>query len=352
MAKIPDKIHSLPALIDEAMEREEASKPSRGHMGISGLGMPCDRRLWLQFRWALTEHKEGRLLRLFARGHREEEMFVSLLRRVGVEMRDVLEKQRHVNLGKHVAGSMDGIALSGIPEAPGTSHLLEFKTANRNSFNAIAKNGVMQEKWEHYVQMQCYMHATGLERAAYLVVCKDDDRLHYERIKYDKAVAEKAIERGQRIAMAERIPEPISRDPSWWQCKLCPFSDFCHPVNDDLPNPDLRVNLRTNANATPMEDGTWHDERWQYTVPEQHQDTDSGGTHILHPDLLPESWRMVEPLDQWTAVWDTPFGRIANGEKRDGVFTSQEILANPEACAKAGDTLNSLRSAFGATVEG
>ena len=34
--------------------------------------------------------------------------------------------------------------------------------------------------------VQCYMNWAGLERALYIAVCKDDDRLHLERIDADK----------------------------------------------------------------------------------------------------------------------------------------------------------------------
>ena len=68
--KIPDPVNSIENLIDQAHEnRQEKPRP---HMGCSILGHPCDRYLWLSFRWAVIEKFKGRILRLFRRGQLEE----------------------------------------------------------------------------------------------------------------------------------------------------------------------------------------------------------------------------------------------------------------------------------------
>ena len=350
MAKIPERINTLQALLDKAVEEEP--KGIRGHLGISGLGYPCDRKIWLNFRWALEEQIPGRILRLFDRGKREEEVIVALLSKIGVKMRDTGSKQRKVDLGKHVGGSPDGIAEYGVPGGGSQPHLLEFKTANKSSFNQMIKNGVEVAQPMHYVQMQCYMHATGMERAWYIMICKDDDRIHDERIKYDREVAERFVARGQGIAMAARMPPPISRDPSWWQCKMCPYHSLCHGEREGHIIPTLSINVRTDAHGTPMEDGTWYHEYWGATLPIEHQNNDAGGAHVFHPDLVPASWKMVEPLDEWTAVWQTPWGRIANGMPRKGVYSSKEIQANPEMCAAGDDNVEDIRREMGGEITG
>jgi hypothetical protein len=66
------------------------------------------------------------------------------------------------------------------------------------------------------------MHGTDLKRALYIAVCKDDDRIYTERLEYDRDHAEKAIAKGQRLALTDRLPPPISTDPTWFECKMCP----------------------------------------------------------------------------------------------------------------------------------
>ena len=80
----------------------------------------------------------------------------------------------------------------------------------------------------HWAQMQLYMLGTRIDRALYVAVCKNDDQLYTERVHFDKEAAEKLLQRGKRLAKSERMPEPISTDPSWYQCKFCAAHSFCH----------------------------------------------------------------------------------------------------------------------------
>lgn len=59
-------------------------------LGASQIGRECERQLWYGFRWAtMGEAFDGRMLRLFNRGHREEAVFVEELRGIGCDVRDV-----------------------------------------------------------------------------------------------------------------------------------------------------------------------------------------------------------------------------------------------------------------------
>lgn len=225
--RIPEPNNSISALIDK--HHESKSESSRGHLGASLLGHPCDRYLWLSFRWAVIPKFPGRILRLFRRGHMEEATLVSDLRAIGIDLRHTGRDQKRVDFGAHVSGSIDAIAESGVPESPNKRHVVEFKTHSVKSFADLEKHGVQKSKPQHYAQMQVYMAGTGIDRALYVAVCKDDDRLHTERIRYDEEAAKRLIDRGHRIALAERMPEPISADPSWYQCKFCAaYGIVCH----------------------------------------------------------------------------------------------------------------------------
>ena len=178
--KLPEPNHSIQALIDR--HHESQAEHPRPHMGASQIGHPCDRWLWLSFRWAVQPQFPGRILRVFRRGRNEEETIVSDLRAIGLDVRGA---QKRVDFGSHVSGSLDGIIESGVPGST-KRHVAEFKTHSRKSFDDLDKHGVEKSKPEHWVQMQAYMHGTGIERALYVAVCKDDDRIYTERIKYDK----------------------------------------------------------------------------------------------------------------------------------------------------------------------
>ena len=340
--KIPESENTIQALIDK--HHEGQSEVPRSHLGASTLGHACDRWLWLSFRWAVQPKFPGRILRLFRRGHEEEANIISDLRAIGMDVRKV-SSQHRVEFGSHVSGSLDAIIDSGVPEAPRSKHIAEFKTASKKAFDDLVKQGVEKSKPEHYVQMQVYMSGTKIDRALYLTVCKDDDRIHTERVKFDKAVATKAIERGKRIALADRMPPPISTDPSWYQCKFCDAHDFCHQSKTTK-----HVNCRTCALATAMPDSTWHCAKWDAEIPLDSQRTGCE-SHVLHPDLVP--WKRKDGPDEFTAVYEINGVNLANGDpEQEGVWGSKELLANAAACASSDPFIAEMRKDFGGRVVG
>ena len=338
--KIPESDNTIEALIDKAHEAK--AEVPRPHMGASGLGHACDRWLWLSFRWAVQPSFPGRILRLFRRGHAEEANIINDLRAIGMDVRKVSSQYR-VDFGSHVSGSLDAIINFGVPEAPKTKHVAEFKTHSKKSFDALVKDGVEKSKPEHFVQMQVYMSGTGLDRALYLAVCKDDDRIHTERVKLDKDVADKAVRRGQYIALSDRMPEPISSDASWYQCKFCDAHEFCHQSKTTK-----HVNCRTCAMATPLSDSTWHCAKWDDVIPVDAQRTGCEG-HVLHPDLVP--WQRKDGPDEFTAVYEINGVNLTNGDPEiEGVFSSKELLANADACASGDPLIGEMRKTWGGRV--
>ena len=290
----------------------------REHLGVSILGHHCERWLWLTFRWAVLKQHDWRLMRIFARGHREEADMVQLLTKAGFSLRNHGENQQKLNLGCHVGGSPDGI-ISGVIEAPKTPHILEIKTHNVRSFNDLIKNGVEKSKPLHFIQMQLYMLGAKLTRALYVAVCKDDDRLHVERVRLDKTVAQATLQRGQRIAVDNRLPPPCSNDPTWYQCRLCDGHKFCH-----VTKTTKEVNCRTCAHSTAKPDSTWLCENFDIGL--KYANQISGCiAHIFHPDMVP--WKhLASPTDDY-AVYVIDDVEVKNGHGI-GAISSMDIIAN------------------------
>lgn len=341
--EIPQPENSISALIDQCHEKRE-NKP-RPHMGVSMIGHSCDRWLWLSFRWAVQPEFPGRILRLFRRGHMEEVQIVSDLRAIGIDVRNQSAKQASVDFGSHVSGSIDAIIDGGVPEAPTKTHIAEFKTHSLKSFNDLEKNGVEKSKPIHYAQMQAYMLGSRIDRALYYAVCKDDDRIYTERVKLDKPFAEKLVERAKRIALSDRMPEPISSDPSWYVCKFCDAHSFCHETKLTK-----HVNCRTCAHSTAKEDSTWRCERHDSDgIPVEFQRVGCDD-HVLHPDLVP--WTQKESFDEWIGIYvidgvDVWNGQhISGGKKSDAVFTSREILEHLHIVKNPPDVLLKVKEAF------
>lgn len=316
MTKIPEPLNATVAAIDKA-HQDRQEKP-RYHMGASLLGHHCDRWLWLNFRWAVIEKFPGRILRLFRRGHHEEKWIVDDLKAIGVDIIKTEEDQARVNFGGHVAGSLDGIIKSGLPEAPKTEHVAEFKTHSKKSFDDLVKKGVEDAKPMHFVQMQIYMFGLDINRAFYLAVNKDDDSIYTERLKIQPEIGKKYIERGERIATADRMPEPCSGgSATWYQCKWCAAHSFCWEEQKTK-----EVNCRTCANVTATESGNFQCEKNGCTIPNeaQHGEYDC---HAFHPDLVP--WQLMDSEKDFVAAYQVGNNIIHNGEG----YTPSKAMLNP-----------------------
>ncbi|MGL4404421.1 MAG: hypothetical protein ACRCT6_01560 [Notoacmeibacter sp.] len=332
MTALPAPPDPIADAIDAAFASE--NQAPRFHLGLSYAGHHCERWIWLSFRWAVREKFEGRILRLFRRGQDEEARFKTALAKVGILVKD---DQKQVSFGAHVSGSIDGIA-TGLPQSA-KPHLVEFKTHSLKSFNDLKAKGVQASKPIHYAQMQAYMLGLGLDRALYGAVCKDDDRLHFERIKLDKPFALALVNRAKRIALSDRLPDPISTRPDWYQCKMCPAHSFCHETK--LTN---QVSCRTCAHSTALIDSTWHCGRHDCEIPKEHQ-FEGCQDHVLHPDLVP--WELNGELSTSTmAVYTIDGVPVSNGHPDATVFGSDELIANAAGCAAGKDQIAAVKRAM------
>jgi hypothetical protein len=270
----------------------DTSDGFRSHLGASLIGKECERALWYDFRWTTRAKFPGRVLRLFETGHLAEARLVQNLRRTGATVLEVdpetgrqFRVQAH---GGHFGGSLDGIAHN-LLEAPKTWHVLEFKTHSAKSFADLAAKHVRQSKPQHFAQMQIYMSLTGLTRALYVAVNKDNDDLYIERVELDTAVSARLLEKAQRVIFAATPLPRISEDPSWYQCRLCDHADVCHGKQA------AEINCRTCLHATPI-DGGWHCARHNKSLTEVDQRT-ACAHHLYLPPLVPG--RQVDAGEGW-----------------------------------------------------
>jgi len=258
---LPTKSATVEAIESYWKQRGDA-EPTRGYLGGSSIGKECSRELWYSFRFASKPIFDGRLFRLFNRGHREEDTFVQELRGIGCEVHefDAAGNQFEViDCDGHFKGHTDGAAL-GIPEAPNTWHLLEMKTASNSQFNNIKKEGCEAAKPEHFAQQQVYMRGTGLTRSLYMVVNKDNDELYTERLRYDSKRAQAYIDKASYIINATTPPEKAdtieNMDKRMSPCKYCDAKALCHGTTDTaVAVPAL--SCRQCVHATPIDDGEW-----------------------------------------------------------------------------------------------
>lgn len=238
----------------------------RDHLGASRMGHECDRDLWLGFRWAQAPDyrpdepyrlpgdpvPEGRMRRLFERGHAEEAHVVESLRAIGCDVRTVDPQTGQQwgfrDPGGHVAGSADGVILSGLVESS-KPHLLEIKTANAKQFDKMLAGGVEKSKPVHWTQMHVLMHRLNLECALYVVVCKDDDRIYTERLHVDRTLAEQALARAQAVVQIGVPPPRVAQSADAFPCRFCNHRNVCQL------GARIEPSCRTCAHARIVADG-------------------------------------------------------------------------------------------------
>jgi hypothetical protein len=274
------------ALTADAIYKVYENQPvhERAYLGASIMGTECDRALWYQFRLAYPpEQLEGRKLRLFQTGHREEERVVAELNEAGIT---VDGRQHNISAsGGHLQGHLDGV-VTNVPEAPDVQHVLEVKTHNEKSFKSLLKDGVAKSKPGHVVQMQLYMHHTKASWALYVAVNKNDDSIYVERVPYDAKQSEIILRRAERTIKAHAAPAKLHEDPkakSAFACGWCPAKTVCHEGQF------ARRNCRTCISSTPILDGKeggWRCEQWDksLTFAEQLKGCPS---HVYLPSLVP-----------------------------------------------------------------
>lgn len=318
MVKLPEPLNRTAAAIFARYVRDNDDW-RRPHLGASIIGSECMRHLWYGFRWASDPQFEGRLLRLFERGQREEAWVIEELRMVGIQVQDQDFSQpqipgtpdwpqfRFEAIGGHFGGSCDG-KLLGVLEAPKTWHLLEVKTANDKWFAKLQKDGVAKTYPKHVAQMQCYMHGLKLTRCLYVCVNKNTDAIYTERIHYDRKHAEATLRIAEGIIGAPEPLSKISEDPSWFECKWCDHRSVCHMERTEF----LDRNCRTCLSATPLEDGTWACEHLKIKLDVDAQ-RKGCGDHLFIPALLPAPWEAVAvDEDKRLVTYTTPTGNVTD----------------------------------------
>ncbi len=233
---------------------KESDEGFRRHLGASVIGSDCVRSIWYSFRWFSENKFRGRMLRLFNRGHLEEARFIALLLIIGCKVIQQDKDGKQLKISDHMGhygGSVDGVVL-GVPDLPcGQYCLVEFKTHSEKSFRDLSELGVMESKFQHYIQMQQYMLYMQLPVALYMAVNKNTDEIYAELVSFNKEKALQYSDRARKIIESKTPPVKISDSPGFWKCKYCDHKNLCQ-----LEKPSLK-NCRTCAHSHPALGGDW-----------------------------------------------------------------------------------------------
>lgn len=255
MAALPQPENTMADTIYAAIEKESRGKLLYlARIGASSIGEECLRSLW--YSWRAYDDKQfgGRMLRLFETGHLQEDRIIADLRRAGYDVwsHDDDGKQfTYTDETGHFVCKLDGV-IKGVPGAEKTPHDLEVKTHSKKSYEELKKKNVERAKPFHYWQMQAGMLYSGLTRALYVALCKDDEDYHIERLRPDAEVQEGVKRKIITLVEARMPPAGISADGGAFGCKWCDMRDVC--VNGKEP---IRT-CRSCQHSEPVKkDGAW-----------------------------------------------------------------------------------------------
>jgi hypothetical protein len=290
MVKIPDFDDLTLRAVDSAMESLQENNP-RGYLGASAVGDPCERKLWLNFRWVKRGFIEAGGLRRINDGHRGEQVVADMLRLVqGVNLST--EKEPGVQhsfeaLGGHFRGNCDGL-ISGLLQDPDELYVWECKVINENKFKKLQKLRMADENtalknWDYiyYAQAQIYMHYFGTKKH-YLTAASPGVRdLTSVCTLYVQEEAEMFTEKAKRVIFADRPASKISNDPAWHECKYCTFHQMCHGT--DMPR---KKSCRTCLHSSALPTGGWKCDLYDkdLDIEVQKRGCDQ---HLFVPDLVP-----------------------------------------------------------------
>lgn len=214
--------------INSASRDHLADKEPRRHLGASVIGAECLRAIWYDWRWVNTEQFDGRMLRLFDRGHHEEVRNTKWLELAGFE---VVSHQERISFGygDHGGGSSDKIVIAAPSLGIGaTKILVEEKTHNKKSFMTLVpakgpQKSVKDVKGQHWLQANTYAHKLDIDLIMYFPVCKDDDSIEPQFHMVDHATAEDTMRKADDIILSQQPPLRAFRSNTNYKCK-----HFCH----------------------------------------------------------------------------------------------------------------------------
>jgi len=227
----------LSVLIDAGLHTRQAQQTPRTYLGASRLGVTCERALQYEYTHTPVDpgrEIEGRLLRIFERGHLIEAAMVDWLQAAGFDLRT---RDPHGEpFGFSVAegrlqGHIDGVLVGG-PEGFTYPCLWENKCLGSKYWRELDKHGLGVSKPIYAAQVALYQAYLQLHEhpALFTAVNADTMDIYAEFVPFDAAFAQRLSDRGVKVITATEASELLPRayaNPSHHECRQCAWQDRC-----------------------------------------------------------------------------------------------------------------------------
>lgn len=227
----------LTALIDTGMQRARAAQPRRTYLGASRLGAECERALQYEYAAAPVDagrDTDGRILRIFERGHVMEDCVVTWLRAAGFDLRTRKangDQFGFTALDGRLQGHVDGVIVAG-PEGFAYPALWECKCLGNKSWSDLEKKGLATSKPIYAAQVAIYQAYLELHEhpAIFTALNADTMEIYTELVPFDAALAQRMSDRAVKVITATEAGELLPRafhEPTHFECRMCAWQDRC-----------------------------------------------------------------------------------------------------------------------------
>ena len=231
----------LQGMVDAGMVAHRATQERREYLGASRLGVACERALQYEFDQIPRDQgkePDGRLLRIFERGHILEDALAGWLRLGGFDLRthDANGHQFGFSVAKGLLqGHIDGVFLGG-PEDIAYPALWESKCVNTKSFKEIQRLGIAASRPVYAAQVAIYQAYLELHQnpAIFTVINADSMEIHAELVPFDVTLAQRMSDRAAKILAASRAVELLPRgfaESTHFECRMCAWQHRCWEVD-------------------------------------------------------------------------------------------------------------------------
>ena len=309
--------------------------PTRGYLGMSGIGHDCGRKLWYDFRFITFPHFPAETLLMFADGHNSEDITADRIRSAMPDIEFMTHKDDGEQFGfadvfGHFRGHCDGIG-SGFPEFGNEWAIWEHKCSDRVKVNKLVRladkhgEGAALAEWNYtyYIQAILYMYYGGV--AHHLLTVSHSGSRDYVQIctEADTHQAEQWITQARHVITSDRPLDRFREDPDYYQCKWCDHRDVCHGY--EAPEATCRSCLHLSP-VVSGEDGLWICHKHGHNPSTADQIT-ACDDHIYIPDLL-SNWADITDTTDAGVVYSNRLNgsQFTNG-KNTCDYSSKEIKA-------------------------
>lgn len=208
-------------MVERHIERESRGK-TVGRYYPSEIG-GCLRKVWYSYKY--PQQIEPELLKIFEVGNMLHGFVVEVMRSEKNKDVELLQSEFPLKINAEdfvVSGRVDDLVLV---KASGKTIVVEVKSTKSIEF-------VKDAAEPHVMQLQLYMHATGIHNGIVLYIDKNNLQSKQFSVEYDKNQVEGIMERFKQlhqllITGLLPVDEAKKSLEKQWMCRYCEYSEKC-----------------------------------------------------------------------------------------------------------------------------